>query len=239
MPLSAPSLLHARTVRSDSISTLQEVFSTARAKDVLDVGCGTGGMAAQLSAAGFVVTGIDPQPAALQRARTLAPTARFVHGTAEDLPDDLGQFDAACFVNALHHVGMGRMQEALLQVLAQLKPGGVLVVIEPLAFGSFFRCMQLVDDETEVRAAAITAVEAVVHSGQAKLRDLLRWDRESHFTGLSGFIDYLLAVDPDRRAAIEAHGTDLAQVWCDTVGLPDGEGILVQPIICWILVAAD
>jgi len=46
-------------------------------------------------------------------------------------------------------------------------------------------------------------------------------------------------VDPDRRAEIEAHGTDLAQVWCDTVGLPDGGGTLVQPIICWILVAAD
>ncbi|MGD9863891.1 MAG: class I SAM-dependent methyltransferase [Pseudodonghicola sp.] len=232
-----PLMSRARSVKTDSFTVLREAFAAAGARHILDLGCGTGELAARLSEAGFAVTGVDPQAAALERARQLAPAVQFLLSRVEDLPADCGPFDAACFVNALHHVAPDRMEAALIKALSLVRPGGEVLVIEPLALGSFFRCMRPVDDESEIRAQAIAALEAVIASGRAKLRDLKRWDRETLFDGLDGFVDYLLAVDPDRRPLIEAHGSDLARAWRDNIALRDGKAVLVQPIICWVLTA--
>ncbi len=86
----------ARPVRSDSFTALREAFSAAGARQILDLGCGPGALDAQLVAAGFEVTGVDPQVDAVDRARRAVPGARFLCAMAEDLPDELGPFDAAC-----------------------------------------------------------------------------------------------------------------------------------------------
>jgi SAM-dependent methyltransferase len=141
-------------------------------------------------------------------------------------------------VNALHHVAPAEMQNALSRVLSLLRPGGELLVIEPVAGGSFFRCMRPIDDDTEVRALAIAAIDSFVAGGEAVLRDLRRWDRESRFSGLQGFIDYLLDVDPDRAATVERQRKELERVWGDELLIRDGKAVLVQPILCWILARA-
>jgi hypothetical protein len=112
-------------------------------------------------------------------------------------------------------------------------------VIEPVAGGSFFRCMRPIDDDTEVRALAIAAIDSFVAGGEAVLRDLRRWDRESRFSGLQGFIDYLLDVDPDRAATVERQRKELERVWGDELLIRDGKAVLVQPILCWILARAE
>ena len=52
----------------DAVSVLTDALKAAGAKDVLDVGCGDGGVARALSRRGFTVTGIDPSAAAVARA---------------------------------------------------------------------------------------------------------------------------------------------------------------------------
>lgn len=238
MPAITTVLSRARTVKSDNLSVLIKAFQRQGAKRILDVGCGSGGLAARLGAAGFEVTGVEPRSEAIDAARRIAPEASFIQAAAETLQESIGPFDAACMVNALHHVTAAKMQSALSRVLSVLRPGGELLVIEPVAGGSFFRCMRPIDDETEVRALAIAAIDAFVAGGGAILRDLRRWDRESRFDGLQGFIDYLVDVDPDRAATVERRRNELARAWRDNLLFRDGKAVLIQPILCWTLVRA-
>jgi SAM-dependent methyltransferase len=61
---------------------------------ILDVCCGTGQLAADLSVRGFRVTGIDNSRAMLVHARRIAPTARFLHASILDFRSS-ETFDAA------------------------------------------------------------------------------------------------------------------------------------------------
>ena len=61
------------------------------ARDVLDIGCGTGVLACLLAGRGHAVTGLDPALASLEiaRGKPFADRVRWIHGTAETLPEEL------------------------------------------------------------------------------------------------------------------------------------------------------
>ena len=63
------------------------------ARDVLDIGCGTGVLACRLASEGRAVTGLDPALASLEVARRkpFADRVRWIHGTVDALP---GEFTA-------------------------------------------------------------------------------------------------------------------------------------------------
>lgn len=227
----------ARRDPADAVLVLTGALKAAGAKDVLDVGCGEGGVARALSRRGFRVTGIDPSPAAVARAMQRVPSARFLCARAEELPARLPPFGAAIFVNSLHHIPEESMPAALLQAAAILRPGGRLVVIEPLAQGSFFRIMQPVEDETRIRALARQAVERLVLERRLALHDLRHWSQESRFAGLDDFVGYLARVTPERAEAAARNQSSLARAWRDNIRSRDGMAVLTQPMICWSLSA--
>lgn len=73
---------------------------------LLDVGCGTGWFTRRAAADGLVATGLDPNAAWLDYARThISPTLSWVEGDARDLPFADASFDrvlsiaALCFVD--------------------------------------------------------------------------------------------------------------------------------------------
>jgi SAM-dependent methyltransferase len=68
---------------------------------VLDLGCGTGELAAEIAGRGASVVAVDADEAMVAAARSTAPTARVLHGDAQHLPVD-GPFDAV-FSNAVLH----------------------------------------------------------------------------------------------------------------------------------------
>jgi ubiquinone/menaquinone biosynthesis C-methylase UbiE len=70
-------------------------------RDLLEVGVGTGRVAAPLAARGFEVTGVDASRGMLARARAKG-IPRLVRGSAYRLPLDTGAVDAALFVHVLH-----------------------------------------------------------------------------------------------------------------------------------------
>lgn len=80
-------------------------FAAGLARDVrvLDLGCGTGYGTDRLSEEGEAV-GIDPDERSLCYARKHFPDVRFVSGTAESLPDDLGLFGLIVAANVLPHL---------------------------------------------------------------------------------------------------------------------------------------
>ncbi|RBL92250.1 methyltransferase domain-containing protein [Chitinophaga flava] len=94
-------------------------------EQILDLGCGTGELTAQLAASGAQVTGIDASPAMIATARQTFPEGSFdvADATTFSLPQ---QFDAI-FSNATLH-WVREKEKAIARMYAQLKKGGRLVI---------------------------------------------------------------------------------------------------------------
>jgi SAM-dependent methyltransferase len=100
---------------------------------VVDLGCGSGIMAARLAAAGYGVLGVDRSEAMLALARRQAPTATFVQGSLHDVA--IPPCVAVCAVGECcnYAVGGGPAGPEVLGALARrawdaLRPGGVVVL---------------------------------------------------------------------------------------------------------------
>jgi SAM-dependent methyltransferase len=93
---------------------------------ILDLGCGTGELTAQIAAAGAEVVGLDSDPAMLKRARERFAGVTFVQAVAEEAawPQALERFDALFSNAALHWM---KPAPVLAQARAALKRGGRFV----------------------------------------------------------------------------------------------------------------
>jgi len=99
---------------------------------VLDVGCGAGGLAGALVAAGIPeVWGIDPSPYVLREAARRHPDVRLVQGVVESNGFPSAHFDGAgaCFV--FHELPPAVGDTALAALRRILAPGAPLVFVEP------------------------------------------------------------------------------------------------------------
>jgi SAM-dependent methyltransferase len=92
---------------------------------ILDVGCGTGHLTAEIAATGANVVGVDQSPAMIEQARANFPALRFDVQDARSLPYE-GEFDAV-FSNAVLH-WVQPAEQAVAGLSRALKPGGRLVV---------------------------------------------------------------------------------------------------------------
>lgn len=91
---------------------------------IVDLGCGTGGLTAQIAAAGAEVVGIDAPEAMISRARELYPELRFEIARGEDFAIE-APVDAVFSSAALHWMSPPEAVAAC--VLQALKPGGRFV----------------------------------------------------------------------------------------------------------------
>jgi SAM-dependent methyltransferase len=98
---------------------------------VLDVGCGTGEHARYLAGAGFVVDGLDVEPAFVRIARAKHPGGRFFEADMSDfrLPQ---QYDVVmCLFSSIGYLkSIDRVLRAFACFRQHLREGGV-VVVEP------------------------------------------------------------------------------------------------------------
>ena len=97
---------------------------------VLDVGCGDGTLAARLAASGGIVTGLDPAPAALERARAAHPELDWAAPAADGrLPFADSRFGVVTCVNVLEHVA--DTQTLMSEMRRVLAPRGLLALAVP------------------------------------------------------------------------------------------------------------
>lgn len=104
----------------------------ADCRATLDLGCGSGGLAAAMLAAGIPeVWGLDASPYLLRIAAHRLPGVRFVQGLAERTGFPAGRFDGvgACFL--FHELPAPAADAVLAEIYRILAPGGHLVIAEP------------------------------------------------------------------------------------------------------------
>lgn len=213
------------------LAVIQSAIGTLAGADVLDVGCGGGGLARQLSAEGAHVTGIDPHPEALARARRLAPEALFETAGAESLPFADASFDAVVILNALHHVPITGMDKALDEAARVLRRSGSLIVIEPLAEGSYFAALTAVENERAVRLAAQEALRHAVARGTLRLERTVTYTRTERFDDIDRFLARIVAVDPARDRIVHSNREAIrAAILAVASPMADGGLALEQPI---------
>lgn len=94
---------------------------------VLDVGCGTGHLAARLANDGYSVVGLEPNPTAFSYAVRRIPEA--IAGDAQRLPFPDASFDIVISTDVLEHVPDDAA--AANEILRVLKPHGVAVLTVP------------------------------------------------------------------------------------------------------------
>ena len=95
----------------------------------LDVGCGTGVLAARLSALGWDMDGIDPSQGMLDVMARDAPLVKGQRAFGDDLPFEDGSFDLVLTVAALHHVAEpAAVRGTLIEMARVVRPGGRIVV---------------------------------------------------------------------------------------------------------------
>jgi SAM-dependent methyltransferase len=95
---------------------------------VLDLGCGTGTLTTALALDGFLVTGIDPNPAflAIAAAKPGADRVTWIRGTSADAPE--GSFDVALMTSHAAQVFLSDVEWAatLADLKRSLVPRGLL-----------------------------------------------------------------------------------------------------------------
>lgn len=96
------------------------------AREVLDLGAGTGKLTTRLVERGLDVVAVDPIPDMLEVLRTSLPETRAVLGTAEEIPLQDNSVDAVLVAQAWHWVDPGR---AIPEVARVLRPGGRLGLV--------------------------------------------------------------------------------------------------------------
>jgi ubiquinone/menaquinone biosynthesis C-methylase UbiE len=175
---------------------------------IVDVGCGDGALVRALTRRGAHVTGVEILDDALKRARAATPAGdeRYLKGVGENLPMHNDSVDAVIFMNSLHHVPIPHMAKALAETARVLKPGGLALIHEPEPAGGYFELTKLVDDETEVRAAALKAlasVQVLEHVDEVFYLNPVKHEN------YQSFADRMAGVDPTRSTLIRTEDSRL------------------------------
>lgn len=188
---------------ADTLTVILEAFGDVSGRSILDAGCGHGRLAAALIGRGAGITAVDPDEAAVAAAAKAAPAARIEQASAEALPFPDASFDGVVMLNSLHHVPVASQAGALAGLARVAREGAPVLVVEPLAEGSFFAAMRPVEDETEVRAEAQEAIaKASAEGGPLRLVEVLEYERVDVFPNIDSFLKKLADADPARESAL-------------------------------------
>lgn len=180
--------------------------------EVLEAGCGTGAVCRELARRVGVatVTGLDPSPVFLARARQLAAgiaNLEFQEGDARALPQPDAAFDAVVFHTCLSHVP--RPEAALAEAFRVLRPGGRLAVLE----GDYATTTVAIGPEDPLQACADAAMAALVNDRWLVRRLASEVTRAGFQLERVDSHGYLQATAPDYMLGIVSRGADFLTGW--------------------------
>lgn len=119
--------ISVRSRRSD-LSKILELLALKRGSKLLDVGGGTGALAAVFAGDGVMVTVLEPNPKKVAFGRVRHPQVEFLEGGAERIALGDASFDCAMAMLSFHH--MEEPDRALREVQRVLSPSGRFLLEE-------------------------------------------------------------------------------------------------------------
>lgn len=97
-------------------------------KTVLEIGIGTGNLAARLLEKGCAVIGVDQSREMLLRAKAKLPDVELLEGNFLALPLEDGSVDTVATTYALHHLKEEEKRLAVAEMMRVAQPGGRIVI---------------------------------------------------------------------------------------------------------------
>jgi putative AdoMet-dependent methyltransferase len=115
------------------LARVLSLSGAARGKRILDIGTGTGNLAAHLLDLGAEVVGLDPSQKMLEKAAVKLEgrhgiELKRVEEPFLEIPYGDGSFDAVVSTYAFHHVHPEKKPACIREMMRVLKPGGTWVV---------------------------------------------------------------------------------------------------------------
>lgn len=127
-----------RILHEKIYEALQERFSNQRDINLLDIGCGTGGLLDSLREKGYInLQGIDYSEAAIQFAQSRELTVTFLSIDNVAQYFDGQQFDAIICDDVFYCLEIEQIERAFVNIASLLKSGG-LFLSNNNAFASFY-----------------------------------------------------------------------------------------------------
>jgi SAM-dependent methyltransferase len=122
-----------RRVISKELKPYVEKSAAGAAPRLLDLGCGTGELAAVFLDSGYDYVGIDIEPERIRHAQATFPKGAFhvMDATHLEYPD--GYFDQILVTGVLHHLPDDEVRAIVREMKRVLKPGGRALVMEDIA----------------------------------------------------------------------------------------------------------
>lgn len=108
----------------------EEVARLPKGARILDIGCGTGDLLAQLKEQGFEVHGVEPSQKMRHHADSILPPGTVLDGSVVSLPFGDNRFDFVYSIEVLRYLSAADNRDALREIWRVLKPGGTF-------FGTF------------------------------------------------------------------------------------------------------
>lgn len=133
------------------IETLRSRCGSVSGRHVLEAGCGTGRISLELAQFGASVACIDTSAEAIALTRrTFAASGMQVQAAVAslfELPFKTAEFDVVWNAGVLEHFSEEERKDALQELMRVVKPGGLLVTLNPYKFGMVYRIGKFVSEK--------------------------------------------------------------------------------------------
>lgn len=163
-------------------------------KEILEIGCGNGRLSFRLAKIAKKLVAIDPDMKKVENAtmqvRPGMQNIEFRAGRGEQLDFPDRRFDVVLYSLSFHHIPIEKQYGALAEAKRVLRPGGAIILYEPLASGQVQRLFLLFEDEVEAMNAVYEAVKTAEADGLVESVELSNFSIKWKFGNMQELVDY-------------------------------------------------
>ena len=200
-------------------------------KRVIDIGCGDGWFLSWCSNEISSGTGIDPskEQILLAKEKINNKNISFENLGAENLKKLNDIYDLIFFFNSLHHVPTHLMASSLEEASKVMHKNSILIIIEPIAKGNFYKFMKDIDDEFEVRQKAYESIKNCKYNNLIN-QDEIFYEEIKSFDNFEKCIKFLKNVDKNKIKYINDNMENIRNLFNDLSILKNKRFEFKQPM---------